>query len=68
MCPDDLHRRIKVRAAQTGQGLSDFLEQELVKVPETPTLEELLDRTSRRPPLDLGERIEDAVRAECEGR
>jgi plasmid stability protein len=66
--PDDLHKRLKVRAAQTGLSLSDYLKQELVRVAETPTLEELLDRTSRRPPLDLGERIEDAVRAEREGR
>ena len=66
--PDELHTRLKVRAAQIGLTLSDYLKQELVRVVETPSLEDLLERTSRRPSLDLGEAIEDAVRAEREGR
>jgi plasmid stability protein len=66
--PDDLHRQLKVRAAQTGLSLSDYLKRELVRVAETPTIDELLERTSRRPPVDLGEAIEDAVRAERDSR
>ncbi len=62
--PDDLHQRLKMRAAQTGLSLSDYLKRELVRAAETPTLDELLERTSRRPPVDLSEAIEDAVRAE----
>jgi plasmid stability protein len=66
--PDDLHEQLMVRAAAAGLSLSDFLKRELVRVAETPTLDELLERSSRRPPLDLAEAIEDAVRSEREGR
>lgn len=66
--PDDVHRRLKVRAAQIGMSLSDYLKREVVRIAEAPTLDEWLERTSRRPPVDLGESIEDAVRAEREGR
>ena len=66
--PDEVHRRLKVRAAQIGMSLSDYLKREVVRIAEAPTLDELLERTSRRPPVDLGEAIEDAVRAERESR
>ena len=64
--PDDVHRRLKVRASQIGMSLSDYLKSEVVRIAQTPTLDELLARTSLRPPADLGETIEDAVRAERE--
>lgn len=66
--PDDVHRKLKVRAAQIGMSLSDYLKREVVRIAEAPTLDEWLERVSRRPPVDLGESIEDAVRAERDGR
>lgn len=66
--PDDVHKRLKVRAAQMGMSLSDYLKREVVRIAHTPTLEEVLERTSRRPPVDLGQSIEDAVRAERDSR
>ncbi len=62
--PDEVHTKLKVRAAQMGLTLSDYLKREVVHIAETPTLEELLERISRRGPVDLRESIEDAVRAE----
>jgi len=62
--PDDLHRRLKVRAAALGMNLSDYLKREVARIAATPTLDELLDRTSRGAPVELVESIEDAVRAE----
>lgn len=61
--PEDVHRKLKVRAAQLGMSLSDYLKGEIARIAETPTLDEMLDRLSRRPPVELGESIEDAVRA-----
>ena len=66
--PDEVHKTLKVRAAQMGMTLSDYLKREVVRIAETPTVEEWLERLSRRTPVDLRESIEDAVRAEREGR
>ena len=64
--PDDLHRRLKVRAAQMGMSLSDYLKRELVEIAETPTLDELLERIRQREPVELSEPIEDIIRADRE--
>jgi len=66
--PEDVHQKLKVRAAQLGMSLSDYLKGELVRLAETPTLDEMLERLSRRLPVELGEPIEDAIRAEREQR
>jgi len=64
--PDDLHRRLKVRAAQMGMSLSDYLKRELVEVVETPTLDELLERIRQREPVELKTPIEDIIREDRE--
>lgn len=51
--PEELHRRLKIRAATEGLSLSEFLLRELRKVAERPSRSELLDRLSRRPRPDL---------------
>jgi len=38
--PDDLHRRLKARAALAGFSLSEYLLHELKLIMETPTLQE----------------------------
>jgi hypothetical protein len=50
--PDDLHRRLKVRAAQQGTTLSDYLLGEIQRIADTPTLDELRLRIRRRKPLE----------------
>jgi plasmid stability protein len=66
--PEELHRRFKVRAAQAGLSLSDYLLFELRKIAERPTREELLERIARRTPVRVRPRPADAVRAERERR
>lgn len=50
--PDDLHRRLKVRAAQQGMTLSDYLLSEIERIADTPTIDELRLRIRRRKPLE----------------
>jgi plasmid stability protein len=46
--PDELHRKLKVRAAEAGMSLSDFLRREVELVAERPTVAELRERLARR--------------------
>jgi plasmid stability protein len=66
--PEDLHRRLKARAAMAGLSLSDMLLREITAVAERPTLEELRARLASRrsPTLDISPA--DAVRAERDAR
>jgi plasmid stability protein len=66
--PDALHRALKVRAAQAGMTLSDFLLAEVRKVAERPSRQELIERLAKLPPVRLRVRPADAVRAERERR
>ncbi len=49
--PDDLHRKLKSRAALEGMSLSDYLRDEIERVAERPTLTELAQRLARRTPV-----------------
>ena len=51
--PDELHRRLKARAAQAGMSLSDYLLNEMRKVAEQPTWEEFRARLATRTPVEL---------------
>jgi plasmid stability protein len=66
--PDEIHRKLKMRAAERGMALSDFILREVSEVANRPTLEELLGRIRRRP--KPSGRIDSAalVRAEREAR
>jgi len=46
--PEELHRRLKVRAAQRGQSLSEYAIEVLRRAAETPTIEELTERIRSR--------------------
>jgi hypothetical protein len=46
--PDDLHRKLKARAAMQGLSLSDYLLREIERVAERPTLAELQERLRGR--------------------
>lgn len=46
--PDELHRRLKSRAALAGMSLSDYLLNEIRQVAERPTLDELRARLESR--------------------
>jgi plasmid stability protein len=66
--PDDLHRKLKSRAALAGMSLSDYLLCEIREVARRPTLEEMRARLETLPPVDLDESPADAVRAERDAR
>jgi plasmid stability protein len=66
--PDGLHRRLKARAALSGQSLSDYLLNEIRQAAERPTLDELRARLESRPAAALAVPPAQAVRAEREGR
>lgn len=61
--PDDLHRRLKARAAMAGMSLSDYLLKEISAVAKRPTMEELLARLATRSRVEPDESPEDAIRA-----
>lgn len=66
--PDEVHRKLKARAALAGMSLSDYLLQDLERSLERPTREELLERLSRRSRVEPAEPVAGAVAAEREGR
>ena len=51
--PEDLHRKLKARAAMAGMSLSDYLLREIEKSAEWPTLEEFRARIATRRPIDV---------------
>jgi plasmid stability protein len=66
--PDELHRRLKSRAALAGMSLSDYLLAAIREVAERPTLDELRARLQRRPGLTPSVPPAEAVRAERDRR
>jgi plasmid stability protein len=61
--PDELHRTLKVRAAERGMSLSDFLLAELEAIAEQPTMPELLDWLDRQPGAEIGDDAVEIIRA-----
>lgn len=66
--PEQLHRKLKARAALAGQSLSDYLLAEIRRSLERPTREDLLARIASRARVELKESAADALRAERAGR
>jgi plasmid stability protein len=66
--PDDLHRKLKARAAMAGLSLSDYLVREVQGVAERPTAAELRLRLSQRTAVIPRLPPAKAVRAERERR
>lgn len=67
--PDDIHRTLKIRAAEAGLSLSDYVLAEITRLAERPTLAEMRERLSAKPPVHLGgARIARRVRADRDER
>lgn len=62
--PDELHRRLKSRAALAGMSLSDYLLGEIRQVAERPTLDELRARLHSRTEITPSMAPADILRAE----
>ena len=61
--PDDLHRKLKARAATAGMSLSEYLVREVAKTAEQPTMEEWLQRLKKMKPIRTRESSAGAIRA-----
>jgi len=66
--PDDLHRRLKARAALAGMSLSDYLLAQIREAAERPTLDDLRERMRSRGSVTPSVSPADAVRAERDAR
>jgi plasmid stability protein len=62
--PDEVHRKLKVRAAKEGVTLSELLAREARRIADEPTLEELRARLLSRPAVKLRAPPAAVVRAE----
>lgn len=62
--PDALHRKLKIRAAEAGLTLSDYLTREVRKVAERPTDEEIRRRLAALPTRKLNPTPTEIVREE----
>lgn len=66
--PDDVHRRLKVRAAEQGRSLSDLALDELRRSLDRPTRDELLDRIALRGSVRTSRPAAELVREERDER
>lgn len=66
--PDELHRTLKVRAAQSGMSLSEFVLRELRRTAERPTRTEILARIRSRSRPRRPVNAAAVVRRERDGR
>ena len=64
--PDTLHRELKIRAAQTGMTLSDYLLAELQTLAVRPTMREWLARSEGWAAVETSELPAAAIAAERE--
>ncbi len=60
--PEELHRKLKARAAREGTTLSDYLLSEIEQVAEKPTLRELMERLAHDEPVEVDEPPEVTIR------
>lgn len=62
--PDEVHRKLKIRAAREGVTLSELLAREARRLAEQPSLEEMRDRLLARPRIALRTPPAEVVRQE----
>mgnify|MGYP000185609464 CR=1 FL=1 len=53
--PDELHRKLKARAAKAGMSLSDYLLAEVEVIGDTLTPDEIKERLRQLPRMELSE-------------
>ena len=66
--PEELHRKLKSRAAMEGLTLSDYLVREITKLADRPTMAELRDRIAQRSKVTVRMSPAKAIRAERDRR
>ena len=66
--PDALHRKLKLRAANNGMSLSDYLLSELREIADTPTLREWQQKWEKQQSVELPLSAAEVIRAERDSR
>ena len=66
--PDELHRKLKARAAIEGMSLSDYLRREVELIAERPTIREIEERLASLPPVNRSVSSAEVIRAERDSR
>ena len=66
--PDDLHHKLKARAAMEGMSLSDYLLAEVRRLAAQPTLREFLERLHERDRVEVRESAAAVVRKARDAR
>jgi antitoxin FitA len=66
--PSELHKKLKVRAAEAGMTLSEYLLREAERSAETPTLDEAIRRIRSRKLTNLQARAAELIREDRESR
>ena len=62
--PDEIHRRLKSRAALAGMSMSDYVLREIEVVLSRPTRDEVFARIAELPPIDLDPLSSELLREE----
>ena len=66
--PDAIHRKLKVRAAEQGRSLTDYLLEEIERLATVPTQEEMLKRLENLPRTRLKPTPTEVLRKERDRR
>lgn len=66
--PDEVHRRLKSRAALAGMSMSDYVLREIEQTLSRPTRDEVFARIAELPPVDLDPPSAAVLRKERERR
>ena len=66
--PDAIHRKLKVRAAEQGRSLTDYLLEEIERLATVPTQEEMLERLEHLPRTRLKPTPTEILRKERDRR
>jgi plasmid stability protein len=60
--PDEVHRRLKTKAAQRGMTLSDYLLEMAEREMRQVSIDEMLERLAQKPRRSVGTAVEDVIR------
>lgn len=66
--PEEIHRKLKARAAEAGMSLSDYILRDLSRLAGQPTLDEWLKNLRKMKPIKTRESSAEAIRAIRDGR
>lgn len=59
--PDEIHQKLRVRAAEQRKSLSDLVLEELEEIASRPTMMELIERLETREPVRLDRPVSESI-------